>query len=208
VQVDPSQGDGTLFAFLAGVDLTAAQKASIQAIAERNRPPSEAAEKARSERFVALLSADTLDETALAAFFRDRLQATAQVRAGLIATHAAVREVLTPAQRTAAAAAIQAELARPVTRESPPPAQQGGEPPREQLTLSAEQQTLFAATVSPPPDPRAILTALATLMRTGDKAGLEAALAPKVSLDAKVTALVKAFASLTPTQRKQMVGGR
>jgi hypothetical protein len=72
------------------------------------------------------------------------------------------------------------------------------------LTLTAQQQALFAATVSPPSDPRPGLKALVTLMRTGNKAPLEAALAPGTDPEARVTALVKAFASLTPAQRKQL----
>jgi hypothetical protein len=104
----------------------------------------------------------------------------------------------------AAAAAIQAQLDRPAAQPSAAPAEQGSQQPTDGLTLTAQQQTLFAATVSPPTDPRPGLKALVTLMRTGNKAPLEAALAPQTDPEARVAALVKAFASLTPDQRKQL----
>lgn len=204
-QVEPSPSAGAPFAFLEGVDLTAAQRTALTAIAERARPPAdEAAAKARADRFAALMAAPTLDEAALATFFRQGAEGAAKVRAGLVAMYASVHETLTPSQRTAAAAAIQAQLDRPAPQPSAAPAEQGGEAPTGAFTLTAEQQALFAATVSPPSDPRAGLKALITLLRTGDKAPLEAALAPQADPEARVAALVKAFASLTPDQRKQL----
>jgi Spy/CpxP family protein refolding chaperone len=205
VQVTPSPSADTPFAFLSGVDLTAAQRTALTAIADRARPPAdEAAAKARADRFAALMSAPTLDEAALATFFREGAQGAAKARAGLVAMYVSVQETLTPSQRVAAAAAIQAQLDSPAPQPSPAPAEQGGEQPADTLALSASQQTLFAATVSPPTDPRSGLKALVTLMRTGNKAPLEAALAPQADPEARVTALVKAFASLTPAQRKQL----
>lgn len=207
-QADPSASAGSPFAFLAGVDLTTAQTTALTAIAERARPPADAgAAKARADRFAALMAAPTLDEAALAAFLREGAQGAAKVRAGLVAMYVSVHETLTPSQREAAAAAIQAQLDRPAAQPSAAPAEQAGQQPANGLTLTAQQQALFAATASPPTDPRPGLKALVTLMRTGNKAPLEASLAPKTDPEARVAALVKAFASLTPAQRKQLATG-
>jgi Spy/CpxP family protein refolding chaperone len=207
------------FGFLDGVGLTATQQAAIKAIADRRQSAGSLSEgRTRAERFATLMKAATLDTSALADFFREGLTSAERGRAALVTDYLAVREVLTPAQRTAAADAIQSQIDHPAPAPSIPPAQmgqgeqggdgqQGEEPPAAQEPLTAEQQALFATTAVPPTDPRGVLKALVTLMRSGESAPLAAALKPSVGVDAQVAALVKAYASLTVTQRRAAVGG-
>jgi hypothetical protein len=199
------------YGFLDGVGLTAPQQAAIKAIAGRHQSASALSDaRTRAERFRALMTASTLDQAALATFLREGLQAEAKGRAVLVTDYMDVRAVLTDAQRVSAANAILAQLNQPQTSPSAPPpqgGQNGQGSPQQMEPLTAQQQALFAATITPPPDPRAVIQGIAALMRTGDKGALEKALAARVGIDAQVAALVKAFASLNPTQRRQLVGG-
>lgn len=210
VSADPAVDENTLtpFGFLTGVGLTTDQATRIRAIADRARPADDTTAQTRAAQFKALLTASTLDEAALADFFRQDYDQGDASRAKVVQMYADIRDVLTDTQRAEAAKALLAPPASPAPPSSneqaeaaPPPEAQPSAPA---LNLTAEQKALFAASTETPPDPQAVARAIATVMTTGDTTDLKAALTPKRTRDETATAYVKAFASLTADQRKQL----
>lgn len=210
VNADATVDENTLtpFGFLTGVGLTADQATRIRAIADRARPTDDQTSQTRAAQFKALLSAPTLDEAALADFFRQDYDQGDASRAKVVQMYADIRDVLSDTQRADAAKALLAPPASPApssanqqAEAAPPPEAQASAPP---LNLTADQKALFAASVESAPNPQTVAKAIATVLTTGDTTDLKAALTPRRTKDETATAYVKAFASLTPDQRKQL----
>jgi Spy/CpxP family protein refolding chaperone len=181
---------------LADLNLSADQKAQLKAIMQKARTSKGAPDKTARERFHALWSAPTLDQAALKALIQEHQAAGAKAREARVAALVEARNVLTPEQREKVATMLEARGAKMAGHQRP----QGKRPHGQQTTLSAEQQAQLKALLEKRRGAGNRTAAFAAFARTGDTAGLAAAMAaPDLADD-----FVAFAATLTAEQRTKL----
>ncbi|HEY9723646.1 MAG TPA: Spy/CpxP family protein refolding chaperone [Oscillatoriaceae cyanobacterium] len=198
------RGGAGMLGMLQGLDLTAAQKQQLQAIAAKFRPakPSGAPSGKAGQALRDALLAPTVDDATLRTALAAQQQAFAShqppSRAAMLG---AVRAVLTDAQRAKIVAQLQTKPQRPQGTPSFAP---GKNPLLTKLNLTADQQAAFDALAAmhanapkPGADRRAAMVAF---WQNGDTSGLAAPQHPAFPVDA----FCKFAESLSLDQRKAL----
>jgi Spy/CpxP family protein refolding chaperone len=190
----------------AQVTLTDEQKAQLKAIADKYKPAAPPANDLRQ-----LLTADTVDETAL----RSALQAGAAEHKTRqeqeLAMRAEIRAIFTDAQRAEIVANLQAAPEPPARPDQAPPADMEAKHAEREAAMATklglnDEQKAAVAALKPPappskPDPAAHKAAEIAFWQTGDTSGIQLPAPPD-----NTEAIVKAALVLTAEQRKVIFG--
>lgn len=195
-----------VFPFLAAANLSDAQESQILSLLQQQPSlPGQDAQQQLAQQWKNLLTSPTLDTDALKTFLQARAREAQAQQKQAQALLAAVRDLLTPEQRTAVGANIRQAIS--TSKQQTAMQAQPSPEPTPELGLTAEQQGLFQA-AEPSPDPvadEASGQALADFFAGGNQQAFEASAPSEASADAQLDAMIKAYASLSQQQRTTLV---